>query len=52
VRQLELMINEARELRRGAFAAYTDQKFVRTLLLPLAGPASTALIAYLSLVKP
>jgi hypothetical protein len=52
VRQLELMINEVREVRRGAFAPYTDQKFIRALLLPLAGFASTALIEYLSLVKP
>jgi hypothetical protein len=52
VRQLELMVNEVRELRQGAFAPYTDQKFIRALLLPLAGFASTALIEYLSLVKP
>jgi hypothetical protein len=52
VRQLERMINEVRELRRGAFAAYTDQKLIRALLLLLAGVASAALIAYLPLVKP
>jgi hypothetical protein len=52
VRQLELIINEVKELRQGAFAPYTDQKFIRALLLPLAGLASTALIEYMSLVKP
>ena len=52
VRQLELLINEVKELRQGAFAPYTDQKFIRALLLPLAGLASTALIEYMSLVKP
>jgi hypothetical protein len=52
VRQLELIINEVKELREGAFAPYTDQKFIRALLLPLAGLASTALIEYMSLVKP
>jgi hypothetical protein len=52
VRQLELIINQVKELRQGAFAPYTDQKFIRALLLPLAGLASTALIEYMSLVKP
>jgi len=50
--QLELMIEEVRNLRKGAFAPYTEQKFIRALLLPLAGYASSALIEYLSLVKP
>jgi len=46
------MIEEVRNLRKGAFAPYTEQKFIRALLLPLAGYASSALIEYLSLVKP
>jgi hypothetical protein len=50
--QLELMMEEVRNLRRGAFAPYTEQKFIRALLLPLAGYAGSALIEYLSLVRP
>lgn len=52
VQQIQLLIAEVRELRKGAFAPYTDQTFIRALLLPLAGYATSALIEYLSLVRP
>ncbi|MEO8626689.1 MAG: hypothetical protein ABI612_01110 [Betaproteobacteria bacterium] len=50
--QLDLLIDQSKTLKRGAFAPYSDQPFIRAMLLPLAGFASSALIEYVSLVNP
>lgn len=50
--QLKALIAALRELKRGAFAPYTEQHFIRALLLPLGGYAGSALLQYLTLVKP
>ena len=40
------------QLPTGAFAPYTEQHFIRAMVLPLAGYAASALLQYLMPVKP
>jgi hypothetical protein len=47
--QLEAMIAQIREFRRGAFAPYLQQPIVHALLLPLGSYGGGALLQYLTL---
>lgn len=49
--QLEVLIQQMRAFRGGAFAPYTQQPAVRALLLPLGSFGGAALIEYMTVVR-
>jgi len=46
--QIQIMIEQIREFRRGAFAPYSQQPFLRALLLPLSSYGGAVLLEYLA----
>src|SRR6266542_873241 len=49
--QLDVMIDQIRAFRSGAFAPYSQQPLVRALLLPLTSYGGAALVEYLSIAN-